>query len=65
MIIQSKLDETVDPNSAKYIYKHISSREKQLRWYEKSSHIITLDKERERLFNEIDAFAVQVTGDNR
>ncbi|MFD1397401.1 alpha/beta hydrolase [Kroppenstedtia eburnea] len=65
LIIQSKLDETVDPNSAEYIYKHISSREKQLQWYDKSSHIITLDKERERLFNEIDAFAGRVTGDDR
>lgn len=61
LIVQSKRDETVAPKSAEYIYNHISSGAKQLLWYEKSGHIITLDKERERLFADIDSFARRVT----
>lgn len=56
LIVQSRHDETVDPKSAPYIYDHISSEVKKLSWYEKSSHIITLDKERKKLFLEVDEF---------
>ncbi|WP_309864640.1 alpha/beta hydrolase [Desmospora profundinema] len=60
LIIQAEKDETVFPRSASYIYNTIASGDKQIRWFEKSSHIITLDKERERLFREIDAFVKRV-----
>jgi carboxylesterase len=32
-----------------------------LSWYEKSSHIITLDKERKKLFHEVDDFIRDVS----
>lgn len=56
LIIQARNDQTVDPKSAPYILEKISSTEKQLSWYEKSSHIITLDKERRKVFAEVEAF---------
>ncbi|WP_168188736.1 alpha/beta hydrolase [Thermoflavimicrobium daqui] len=58
LIIQSRHDETVKPESANYIYNHISSEKKSLSWYEKSCHIITLDKERGKLFQEVEQFIV-------
>lgn len=56
LVIQSRKDETVLPKSANFIYDHIATEQKKLTWYENSSHIITLDKERKRLFQEIDNF---------
>jgi carboxylesterase len=61
LIIQSRQDETIRSRSAKYIYETISSRHKHLSWYEKSSHIITLDKERKKLFHEVDHFIKHVS----
>lgn len=60
LIVQSCQDETVIPKSAQYIYKHIASEQKQLSWYEKSGHIITVDRERRKLFQEIELFIEQV-----
>lgn len=56
LVVQSGQDETVQPRSGQYIYDHISSDIKHLSWYEKSGHIIVLDKERRELFEEIGDF---------
>jgi carboxylesterase len=56
LVIQACKDELILEKSAEYIYGHISSEVKQLSWYEKSTHIITLDKERKKLFKEVDDF---------
>lgn len=56
LIIQSRTEHTVDPQSAQYIYDHVGSLDKKLIWLEKSGHIITLDIEREKVFQEITAF---------
>lgn len=61
LVVQSRNDETVQPRSARHIYEKISSRMKRLSWYEKSSHIITVDKERRKLFAEVDQFIRQVS----
>lgn len=61
LVVQSRNDETVQPRSANYIYEKISSNVKRLSWYEKSSHIITVDKERRKLFAEVDNFIRQVS----
>jgi carboxylesterase len=50
----------VEPRSAHYIYEKIGSPVKHLKWYNKSSHIITLDREREQLFADVDAFIQEV-----
>ena len=58
LIIQSKLDKTVQPRSAQYIYDNISSKDKKLYWLEKSGHVATLDIEREQVFSWIYEFIV-------
>ncbi len=59
LIIQSPLDSVVEPSGASFIYDHLASEDKQLIWLEKSDHIITLDVERERVFQEVKQFLAQ------
>jgi carboxylesterase len=56
IVLQSKIEHTVNPESAQYIYDNISSEEKKLVWYKNSGHILTLDVERESVFKEISKF---------
>lgn len=56
LVVQARDDETILPKSANYIYEQIASKQKTISWYEKSTHMITLDKERDRLYEEIRAF---------
>jgi carboxylesterase len=56
LIVQSEKDETVVPKSAQYIYDRIGSTVKHLSWYKNSSHVIVIDKERNKLFQEIGNF---------
>ena len=56
LIIQSPKDTVVDPNGAKIIYQQLGSKEKKLCWLEKSDHIILLDVERDRVYQEINNF---------
>lgn len=53
LILQAELDTTVEPRSGEYIYKEIGSREKQYITYEKSGHIITIDKDKEQVMKDI------------
>lgn len=59
-IAQSEQDETVNPKSASYIYDHIGSQYKVIEWYPESSHIITLDKERDTLFRDVGRFIREI-----
>lgn len=61
LIVQSTTDETVRPESANYIYSKIGSLDKTLSWYERSSHIITLDRERRKLFREVEEFILRTS----
>jgi carboxylesterase len=56
LLIQSRSDRTVRPDSAPYIYSRLGSRDKQLVWLEKSGHVATLDVEHDQVFREIGAF---------
>lgn len=56
LIIQSRSDHTVLPESGQYIYEHVASEEKELLWLAKSGHLVTLDVERERVFEKVAAF---------
>lgn len=55
-VIQARQDKMINPESAHYIYDHIQSDEKDLKWYEKSGHVITLGPEREQLHEDIYQF---------
>jgi len=53
MVVQARHDEMINPNSANFIYENVQSENKQINWYEKSGHVITLDKERDQLHKDI------------
>lgn len=52
-VMQGKKDETVMFESANYIFEHVQSSENEIKWYEKSTHIMTLDREKEKVFEDI------------
>jgi len=56
MVVQARKDETINPESANYIYNHIATDEKELKWYEESGHVITMDKEKDQLHEDIYTF---------
>lgn len=56
LIMQSTVEHTVKPSSASYIYEHLGSSRKELVWYHRSGHIMTLDVEREDIFQKISEF---------
>lgn len=56
LVVQAKHEHTVRPESARYIYEHAGSKEKQLIWLEKSGHVVTLDIEREFVFEQVAQF---------
>jgi carboxylesterase len=45
LIIQSRIDHVVPPDTADYIYDHIASRDKELMRLEHSYHVISMDYE--------------------
>lgn len=55
-ILQSTQDQIVAPESANIIYERVSSRVRQIRWFERSGHEMMQDMEREAVFEEIMSF---------
>ncbi len=53
LVVQGRQDEVIDVNSANIIIDEAESFEKQIKWYEKSGHVITLGKEKEQLHEDI------------
>ena len=56
LLIQSRREHTVRPESATYIHNRLGATEKQLIWLEKSGHVVTLDIERETVFRQVSDF---------
>ena len=56
LVIQSENDEMINPDSANIIYNEAISEDKHLSWYQNSGHVITIDKEKEAVFEEIYSF---------
>ncbi|MEN6413883.1 MAG: alpha/beta fold hydrolase [Veillonellales bacterium] len=56
LIIQSYNDHTVRPKSARHIYERLGSSDKQLIWLERSGHIVTLDRQRDKVFQAVAEF---------
>lgn len=52
-VLQGLLDQDLYKESAEIIYKKVSTEKKQIKWYEQSGHIITLGKEREKIYEDI------------
>ena len=55
-VVQARHDEMIDPNSANIIYDQVEAGEKELKWYEQSSHVITLSKEKDQLHEDVFGF---------
>lgn len=55
-VAQGKLDTMINPDSANVIYNETSSDEKSIHWYENSGHVITIDKEKEQLYDDLFEF---------
>nr|WP_283163469.1 alpha/beta fold hydrolase [Sporolactobacillus mangiferae] len=55
-IVQARKDEMIETSSAQYFFNTIQSADKQLKWYENSTHVITLGTEKVQLHQDIYAF---------
>ena len=56
LVVHATNDHIIDPTSAQYIYEEAQSNIKQIKWYDNSGHVITLDKEKEQLHEDIFEF---------
>lgn len=59
-VVQARHDEVINPDSANVIYESAQSNQKELKWYEKSSHVITLSEEKDVLHEDILRFLDQL-----
>lgn len=55
-IAQARHDHMINPDSANIIYNEVEATKKELKWYEESGHAITLDKERDKLHEDVYQF---------
>lgn len=55
-VVQGRHDAMINIDSANIIYDSVQSSVKELKWYEESGHVITLDKERAQLHEDIFSF---------
>ena len=56
LLVQSRREHTVRPESAQFIYERLGSAAKEIFWLEKSGHIVTLDNERETVYQAVSRF---------
>ncbi|MDF0728114.1 carboxylesterase [Cytobacillus sp. S13-E01] len=55
-VVQARNDNMINTNSANIIYNEVETDQKYIKWYEESGHVITLDKEREQLHEDVYQF---------
>lgn len=55
-VVQGRHDKMINTDSANIIYNEVESDKKELKWYEESGHIITFDKEKEQLHEDVYQF---------
>ncbi|MFD1038811.1 alpha/beta hydrolase [Virgibacillus byunsanensis] len=55
-VVQARKDEMINKKSATYIYDHVEAGVKDINWYEESGHVITMDKEKEQLHEDVYQF---------
>lgn len=53
LVVQGAKDNMIDPESANQIYEAVNTFQKELLIYENSGHVITLDKEKEKLHQDV------------
>ncbi|MDL4839315.1 alpha/beta hydrolase [Aquibacillus rhizosphaerae] len=55
-VVQASKDQMINKESATYIYENVEADKKDIKWYENSGHLITFDKEKEQLHEDIYQF---------
>ncbi|SDM73570.1 carboxylesterase [Bacillus sp. OK048] len=63
-VVQARNDKMINTESANIIYSEVESVLKEIKWYEESGHVITLDKERDQLHEDIYAFLEKLEWQN-
>ncbi|SHF85988.1 alpha/beta hydrolase [Ornithinibacillus halophilus] len=64
MVVQARNDKMINPKSATYIYENVEADEKSIKWYEESGHVITLDKEKDQLHEDVYEFLESLEWNN-
>ncbi|RKQ35529.1 alpha/beta hydrolase [Oceanobacillus halophilus] len=59
-VVQARNDEMINTESATYIYNHVESDVKDIKWYEESGHVITLGDEKDQLHEDVHQFLEQL-----
>lgn len=59
-VVQARHDEMINTDSANIIYNGVEATLKDIKWYEDSTHVITLDKERDVLHEDVYNFLEQL-----
>ncbi len=52
-VVQAEQDEMINTDSATYIYENVEADHKNIKWYKNSGHVITMDKEKEQLHEDV------------
>ncbi len=60
LLIQSRGDKVIEPNALDLLNEHLTTPRKETLWLEKSGHIITLDVERDIVYERVAQFIKQV-----
>lgn len=60
LLMHSKNDRFIPPDHMQQIYTQLGSSDKRMRWVENSSHVITCDAEREKVFQEVTDFIQRI-----
>lgn len=55
-VIQARHDEMIQTESADIIFNEVEAEQKQIKWYEHSTHVITLGQEKEQLHEDVYQF---------
>ncbi|MBS2970546.1 carboxylesterase [Metabacillus sp. KIGAM252] len=55
-VVQARHDHMINTDSANIIHDEVESDVKQLKWYENSGHVITLDKEKDQVHQDVYEF---------
>lgn len=63
LIIQAKDDEMINPQSAPFIYDHIRSSKKEIKWYDEAGHAITLGPKRDEVHQDVYNFLASLAWD--
>jgi carboxylesterase len=63
-VVQARQDRMINIDSANIIYNRVESDFKEIKWYEQSGHVITLDKERAQLHEDVYAFLEKLDWNN-